>query len=71
MAVVITTIIISCATSMIVAAVIAILGCYGTKIYIEKEVNRILDEEGMRTEEHVLEMIETAKKLIGDTCVNK
>lgn len=56
---------------MIVAAVIAILGCYGTKIYIEKEVNRILDEEGMRTEEHVLEMIETAKKLIGDTCVNK
>ena len=58
------TIIISAATSIIVAAFITILGCYGFKVYIEKEVNRILDEEGMRTEKHILEVIELAKKSI-------
>lgn len=64
MAAVMTTIIISIATSLVVAALVTIWGCYKFKVYIESEINRILDEEGVRTETHVLEMIERAKCLI-------
>lgn len=65
------TVIISIATSLVVAALVTILGCYGFKVYIEREINRILDEEGLRTEKHVLEMINLAKKSIRNTHLNK
>ena len=71
MAVAITTIIISMATSLVVAAFVTILGCYGFKFYIEKEVNPMLDEEGLRTEEHVLEVIAQAKESIRNASINK
>lgn len=71
MAVVIITIIISAATSLIVAAIITFLGCYGFKVYIEREVNRILDEEGLQTEKHVLDVIDLAKRSIRDAYSNK
>lgn len=71
MNVVIISIIISMATSLIVAAIVTFLGCYSFKIYIEREVNRILDEEGIQIEEHVIEVIGMAKKSIRDAYLNK
>lgn len=69
--VVITTVIISMAVSFIVAGIVTLLGLYGYKCYNEKEINRILDEEGVRTEEHILEIIKQAKESIRNAHFDK
>lgn len=71
MAMVITTIIISVATSLVVAALVTTLGCYGFKVYIERQINRILDENDSIIDEHVQEVIELAKESIRNAHINK
>lgn len=62
---------ISIGTSIITASAVTILGCYSFKIYIEKELARILDEEYEFTKEHVEKVIEMAKDSIKKAYSNK
>ena len=56
---------------VITTVIITLLGLYGYKCYNEKEINRILDEEGVRTEEHILEIIKQAKESIRNAHFDK
>lgn len=71
MEMVMTTIIISIATSLVVAALVTILGCYGFKIYIEREINRILDENDSIIDKYIAGVIELVKNSIRDAHIDK
>lgn len=47
---------ISIVVSIITAAIITIIGCWLFRNWVEKEMNRMLDEEGMRTNKFIMEM---------------
>ena len=50
------TIDISTVTSIITAAFITIIGCWLFRNWMEGEINRMLDEEGIQTDKHLIEI---------------
>lgn len=50
------TIAISTVTSIITAAFITIIGCWLFRNWMEGEINRMLDEEGIQTDKHLIEI---------------
>ncbi len=65
------TIAISTVTSIITAAFITIIGCWLFRNWMEKEMNRMLDEEGIRTDKHIIEITTAITKSIRNTNLDK
>lgn len=71
MQVVMFTIAVSTVTSIITAAFITIIGCWLFRNWLEGEMNRMFDEEGIRTDKHIFEMTAAITELTRNTNLNK
>lgn len=65
------TIAISTVTSIITAAFITFIGCWLFRNWMEGEMNRMLDEEGIRTDNHIIEITTAITKSIRNTNLGK
>lgn len=58
-------------TSIKTAAFITIIGCWLFRNWLEGEMNRMFDEEGIRTDKHIFEMTAAITELTRNTSLNK